>query len=197
MAYRQTPAVKARLAQTREDIVAAATHLVHEYGYAGCAMSAVAERAGIATGTIYRFFPSKGELFAEVFRTACSREVAAVTNSATRESDPVNAVVAAMETFCYRALSDPKMAYALLAEPVDPLVDEQRLQFRAAFSALLATGIIEAIKAGKIPPQDPQLTSAAIVGAVGDALISPLGHRTPAPEVVPQLLTLIRRAIGS
>ena len=38
-------------------------------------MQAVAARAGVATGSVYRHFPSKGDLFAEVFRRASQREL--------------------------------------------------------------------------------------------------------------------------
>ena len=39
-------------------------------------------RAGVATGSVYRHFPSKAELFAEVFRRAAQREVDAVAGAA-------------------------------------------------------------------------------------------------------------------
>lgn len=200
MAYRQTDAVKARLAQTRQDIIAAATSLVHDAGYAGCTMSAVAERAGVATGTLYRFFPSKGELFAEVFRIACAKEVAAASRAAAEYTESRNfeaALVAAAETFCTRALRAPRMAYALLAEPVDPLVEAERLSFRSSYTDLFATVVRAGIAIGQLPPQNPRITGAAIVGAIGESLVYPLGHSSPASDLVPEVLALIRRILGA
>lgn len=49
--------------QTRRDIVTAAGLLFREHGY-GVAMTAIAERAGVAVETIYRIFGSKAQLFA-------------------------------------------------------------------------------------------------------------------------------------
>lgn len=48
---------------TRERIVAAATELFAAQGYDGTTTAAIARRAGIAEGTIYRHFNSKKELF--------------------------------------------------------------------------------------------------------------------------------------
>ena len=46
----------------RELILAAALELFAEHGFAGSAVPLVAEAAGVATGTIYRYFPSKEAL---------------------------------------------------------------------------------------------------------------------------------------
>ncbi|WP_278314690.1 TetR/AcrR family transcriptional regulator [Lolliginicoccus levis] len=200
MAYRQTPAVKARLDQTKRSIVTAATELIHDDGYAGCSMARVAERAGVATGTIYRFFPSKGELFAEVFRIAVAREVAAVTEAGNRAlagCSPHEAALAAVRTFCHRALKSPRLAYALLAEPVDPLVDAERLVFRAAFTDLFATVVDAGIGRGEFPPQDSRISGAAIVGAINDVLLAPLVQHADPAATIAELEAFVSRALGA
>ncbi|WP_425559879.1 TetR/AcrR family transcriptional regulator [Kitasatospora paranensis] len=107
MAYRRTPAVQARLDAQRAAVLQAAVALLAERGYAGCSMAAVAERAGIATGSMYRHFSGKSELAVELFRTVVSREVAAVTEAVARESTPQRRVAAVVETFAARALKAP------------------------------------------------------------------------------------------
>lgn len=52
------------------EILKAALAIFTEHGYAGARLDDVAERAGIAKGTIYLYFSSKEELFAEVVRQA-------------------------------------------------------------------------------------------------------------------------------
>jgi AcrR family transcriptional regulator len=49
-------------------ILDAALDLFCERTFAGCAVPAVAERAGVATGTIYRYFPSKEALLNAVYQ---------------------------------------------------------------------------------------------------------------------------------
>ena len=196
MPYRRTPAVQARLDAQRRALLDAAVEVLAEQGYAGCSMAAVAARAGISTGSVYTHFTSKAELAVELFRTVVGREVAAVSEAAARRGDPAERTVAAVETFAYRALKAPRLAYALLAEPVGPAVDAERLVFRRAFRDVLAAGIAEGVRSGALPPQDPALTSAALVGAVAEALVGPLVETESSPDVVPGLVRLALRAMG-
>lgn len=196
VAYRKTEAVLKKQAMTRERIVRAATELVVEEGYAGCSMVGVARRAEVATGSIYQFFPSKGELFAEVFRTASSREVVAASQAGGDGESARAAILAAVETFCARAMRAPRLAYALIAEPVDPLVEAERLVFHRSYSDILATAIDDAIAAGEIPEQDAGITAAGIVGAISDVLVLPLSRGDTGEKVLPALLAFVDRALG-
>ena len=155
MAYRATERTEARKAAVRERIVAAARELVAHGGYAEAQVAAVAERAGVATGTVYRYFPSKAELFAEVFRHASQREVDAVVAAAAdaRASAPER-IATAVETFARRALRGRRLAWALIAEPVDPAVEAERLVFRRAYRDAFAAVIETGVAAGELPRQD-------------------------------------------
>ncbi|MEU8522783.1 TetR/AcrR family transcriptional regulator [Streptomyces sp. NBC_01216] len=198
MPYRRTPATQARLDERRVRVVDAAVELLAEHGYAGCSMAAVAARAGIATGSVYRHFTGKSELAVEVFRTVVSREVDAVAEAAARPShrDAADRVVAVIETFAHRALKSPRLAYALLAEPVDPAVDAERLVFRRAFRDVFAERIAEGARRGQLPPQDASLTASALVGAGAEALVGPLSEGSAGPDTVPALVTFTLRALG-
>lgn len=59
---------------TRETILEAALHLFAERGFHGTSMPALAERAGVASGTPYRHFDGKGELVNELYRR-CKAEL--------------------------------------------------------------------------------------------------------------------------
>src|SRR4051794_41602533 len=107
MPYRPTAKTEARRAETRERIVRAALDQLAEGGYASASVQAVAARAGVATGTVYRHFPSKSDLFAEVFRRASARELAVMTETAAHEELPARERIAAgAETFARPALAE-------------------------------------------------------------------------------------------
>ena len=121
MPYRPTERTLARNAETRRRIVASARDLIARGGYAEAQIAAVASRARVATGTVYRHFPSKADLFAEVFREASQHEVDAVAAAAGESGgSAVARIAAAVETFARRALRGRRLAWALIAEPAQP-----------------------------------------------------------------------------
>lgn len=177
MPYRPTERTRARLAAARERIVVAALDQLAEGGYASASVAAVARRAGVATGSVYRHFPSKGDLFAEAFRRASQREVDVLRGMADRSEPVANRLAAWVDAFVRRALAEPVRAYALIAEPVDPAVEAERLAFRRAYADLFERALRDGAAAGELPPLDAELTAAAIVGALAEAMVGPLARR--------------------
>lgn len=169
------PVAPGASAPTSERLLFAAREVVEANGYGGASVAAIALRAGVANGTLYRHFGSKAELFVEVFRDVCGREVAAMRAAVDAAgADHVARVLAPLDLFARRALQNRTLAWALLAEPVDAQVDEVRLEYRRTYRELLSGVLREAIDAGALPLQDPELTAAALVGAVGEALVGPV-----------------------
>ncbi|EWM18021.1 TetR/AcrR family transcriptional regulator [Kutzneria sp. 744] len=197
MPYRRTPQVQARLDAQREALLAAAVALLSEQGYAGCSVVGVAARAGVSTGSVYRYFPGKAELVVEVFRGLVGREVQAVEQAADGPGDLIDRVVAIVETFANRALKAPRLAFALLAEPVDAPVEAERLVFRQVFQQAFARHVTEAVKAGVLPPQEAAITAAALVGAVAEVLVGPLSAGVASADTVPNLVRFTLRALGA
>lgn len=189
---------------TRERLLQAARELIEEGGYGASTVAAIADRAGVAAGTLYRHFPSKEELFVELFRAVCDREVAAMRSAAEAmppDASHVDRLVTVLSTFAARALRRPRLAWALIAEPVDPLVDAERLAYRERYRELTADALSAGIEAGELPPQNVSLTAAALVGGCGEALVgplSPLAGSRPANRVILEALgVFVRRAVGA
>jgi AcrR family transcriptional regulator len=201
MAYRRTAPIQARLDAQRSAILGAAIELVAERGYAACSMAAVAACADVATGTVYRHFAGKAELVTELFRTVVTREVDAVRAAAAGPGSVSDRAGAVIDTFAGRALKAPRLAYALLAEPVDPAVDALRLTFRVAYRDVIADLIATGVANGELPPQDPEVVAAALVGAIAEALVGPLssGRENGTgvdPGAVPNLISFALRGLG-
>jgi AcrR family transcriptional regulator len=191
------------LVPTRERLLRAAQELIEEGGYGAASVAAIAERAGVAAGTLYRHFDSKQDLFVEVFRAVCAREERAMRAASVEmvSESHVEALEQVLATFAERALRNPRLAWALIAEPVDPLVDAERLAYRERYAALIAEGLQAGIAGGELPEQNVRLTAAALVGGCGEALVGPLsplaGARPSSEEVVVALRTFVRRAVGA
>ena len=52
----------------RDEIVRATLELIAEHGFHGAPMAMIAEKAGVAAGTIYLYFENKDVLITEVYR---------------------------------------------------------------------------------------------------------------------------------
>ena len=129
MAYRRTENVVRRLAEREQTILDAAQSIAGEEGMGAVQIAAVAQRADIAAGTVYRYFPSKNDLVAEVIAAAAGRELAAMRAAADAAPGPLSALAACIATFAARALQERRLAWAMMAEPVDADIDALRLEF--------------------------------------------------------------------
>ncbi|MEX2107939.1 MAG: TetR/AcrR family transcriptional regulator [Solirubrobacterales bacterium] len=193
------PAATARGGATRERLLRAAVELLEEGGYAAASVAAIAERSDVAAGALYRHFPSKAELFVEVFRTAAEQELAALYEASAGTGSVAEKLDAVVREFTNSALSKPRLAWALGYEPVDPLVDAERLAYRQTYRERLADLLRIGIASGELPAQDVDLTAASLMGAIGEALVSPLspvGEGVRAEELVSSLSRFCQRAVG-
>lgn len=175
MAYRKTDRVEARLADNRNRILAAARSLVSEGGWPEAQISHVAAAADLATGTVYRYFPSKADLFVEVLSTVSQREVDVMKTIVDGPGAPSQRLRAAVSTFVERAMRNSRLAYALIAEPCDPEIDEARLTYRHAISELIRRIVKDGQVAGEFRADiDPSVAATVIVGGFMEGLIGPL-----------------------
>ncbi len=198
MVYRRTEKTIRRLAQRHGAIVAAAREAASEGGMAAVQVAPVAARAGIAAGTVYRYFPSKTHLITALVAAVSEHEIGALQRAAEAAPGPLSALAAAIATFASRAMAQRRLAWAVIGEPVDAQADAVRLVYRKALAAEFQTRIERAIRGGLLPAQDAHLSAAAAVGAVLESLIGPLASASAEGELEPvQALTLyVLRGLG-
>jgi AcrR family transcriptional regulator len=198
MPYRRTESVTRKLAARRDAIVAAARAAASEGGMAAVQIVPVAQRAGIAAGTVYRYFPGKTDLVAALLAEISEREIAAMRGAADVAPGPLSALSAAIMTFAARALRQRRLAYAAIAEPIEAGLDAERLSFRRALAAELGARIAAAVAAKHLPEQEPPLAAAALAGLLIEGLIGPLAPDAAGREraVVQSLALYALRAVG-
>lgn len=200
MPYRRTERVIERLAARRDDILASARAVATAQGLAGVQIVPVAERAGIAAGTVYRYFPAKADLVAALLEQVGDQEVAAMTKAASAAPGPLSGLAAAVTTFAGRALRQRRLVFAMLAEPVEPEIEAQRRACRRAIAAVLESCIRAAIASGRLPEQDARIGADAILGALVEALIGPCADEMADPvrqrDTVQAMVLLALRALG-
>jgi AcrR family transcriptional regulator len=199
MAYRKTPAEIRRLQAAREHLVVCATQVVAEVGWSQASVTAVADAAGIAAGSVYQHFPSKAALAVEVFRRAAGHEVDVLGEVLRGPGTPVERLSRGVRVFARRALENRGLAYALLAAPAEPAVGAERLDFRRRYRALFAEVVEEGMAQGLLPAQNAAVTAAALTGAIGEVLVDPLGTTddNSTEELLTDLIATALRCAGA
>lgn len=174
MVYRRTQQVVKRLAARRSAILVAAREAAVEGGMSAVQIAPVAARANVAAGTVYRYFPSKAELISELIVDVSRDELAAIRRAADAAPGPSSALAAAVTTIAVHIVSHRKLAWGILAEPVDVDVSESRLACRRDIAGEIESRIAAAVRAGHLPAQDTALAATALLGALHESLVGPL-----------------------
>src|SRR5690606_37448924 len=135
-----------------------------------------------------------------VFRSASRREGNKVTQAIQQAGTAQQRLERALAQFARRALPGKQLAWALIAEPIDPLVDKDRLEYRRRYATVLEQVSQEGVQNQEFPPQDARVASAALVGAIAEALVGPLAPRPEAhtldeSQLIPSILKFCIRAI--
>ena len=179
MAYRRTERVEEQLQDKHDRILQAVRQIVSEVGFRGAQIAMVAEAAGVATGTVYRHFPSKGELFAKALALNAQHEVDVVASVAASEGSAASRLSDAVRVFARRAVQARRLAWAMIAEPAEAEVDAARIIYRRAFADVFEKVISDGITAGEFPAQNAAASAACVIGALNEGLIGPLAPEAP------------------
>jgi AcrR family transcriptional regulator len=198
MPYRRTENVARRLTARHDAILAAARQIASEAGMAAVQIAAVADRAGIAAGTVYRYFPAKTDLVTALLTEIAETEIGALRWAAAGAPGPLSALSAVIMIFATRALRDRRLIFAAIGEPIDAELDAARIVFRRSLAAEFAARIAAATADGRLPEQDSARTAAALTGLLIEGLVGPLAPDASGREreTVQSLALTALRALG-
>jgi len=189
MSYRPTEKTEARKKAQHALLLNSALHIVSEQGFKGLTIQAVAQQAEVAIGTVYKYFESKAVLCTEVFQKGTEKEVNQVQLAAFPVDDealdkPSNQtcqarLLNAISIFSERAIEGRKLAYALIAEPVDPMVEAERIKYRRSYAEIFDALLREGVECGEFCQQDTRIIATALVGTLAETVLGPYGTSTP------------------
>jgi AcrR family transcriptional regulator len=168
------PAERADARANRERLLAAAAEVFAERGLSA-EMKEIAERAGVGIGTIYRNFPSKGDLIAAII------------------GDAVDGFERALEDAL--ALEDPEMAVRVFVRGgigvverygglMSVMLDGHAQAVRQAASERIAKMIAGGIRTGRVRADlDPQIAAAMLMSIFTPWSLAAL-RRSHTPEQI-------------
>ncbi|AYA68306.1 TetR/AcrR family transcriptional regulator [Acinetobacter sp. WCHA55] len=175
MSYKRSSLMQERMEQNREAILQSARELIAQGGIKDAQIQAIAERAGVSSGLVYRYFDNKSQVLIEVLSEAIQHEVKILNHIA--ESDELTSkqkLDKAVTTFVKRAMNSPQLAYSLMFEPVDAELEHERFRSKQ----LIKQSIKEILAAGKINGEfgfeDLNTAALCVVGAMTFVVIEPL-----------------------
>ncbi len=175
-----------RRAATRRRLYEAAVTLIAEQGFSATTVDEIAERAGVAKGTVYYNFGGKNDLFERLLRdgvralTASLREAArqAVADGGSRV-DALDATVRAALDFASGNPAFTQLYAAELWRTNRPWQETLRT-VREEATTVLETVLREAVEAGELSAgTDVPLTASALLGMV---LVAALDRQAFRPE---------------
>jgi AcrR family transcriptional regulator len=199
MAYRRTARVETRLADNRARILRAARELVADVGFRGAQIAAIAAAAGLATGSVYRYFPSKADLMVELLRAICAREAEVARAIAAGGGPARERLKDTLRVFVERALKGDRLAYAIVAEPGSLEIEDARQEIKRELTLIFGGLVREVTAEGDAPAQDPDVAGACIVGAMLEGLMGPLARERAATDdeaVAAGIVDFCLRALG-
>lgn len=200
MPYRRTENVVRRLNARHHAILEAARAVAAEGGMAAVQIVPVAQRADIAAGTVYRYFPGKTDLVAALIETLTNDDVAAIRKAADAAPGPLSALAAAIATFAMRVSANRRMVHGLLADAGEAAIDMAQARYRDGIATELAHRIEAASAAGHLPAQDGAMAARAVIGAIVAGLSAPADADISTPpddlSTVQTLALFSLRALG-
>jgi len=169
---------------TREAILDAALDLFVEHGFHGTAVPQLAERAGVAAGTIYRHFASKEALVNALYRQLKGEMAAAIMSDLTVDA-PARETFRTLWRRQVEYVREHPRAFAFLELHHHPYLDEASCAVEDQILRL-TTAIIEPLQQREeLKPAPPMLLVSLVLGAfLGMVRASRDGHLELTPENV-------------
>jgi AcrR family transcriptional regulator len=100
----------------REQILAAATKLFAEHGFADTDTQRLADELGVGKGTLYRYFPSKRELFLAATDRGMRKLVETIDASIADIEDPPTRIAQVVRSYLNFFANHPELCELLISE---------------------------------------------------------------------------------
>jgi AcrR family transcriptional regulator len=144
----------------REEILDAATDLFAEFGYSDAVTKDLAEKLQVGKGTIYRFFPSKRDLFLAAADRVMRRLRVHIDSAIALVDDPVEKIATGTRAFLEFFAEHPKfvelliLERALFKDRTTPTyivhLERNKLRWHGLYQSLIAKGVIREMPVERI-----------------------------------------------
>ena len=183
---------------TRRALLAAAEQVFDEYSFDRASVSEITQRAGVAQGTFYLYFPDKQAIFIELVETLSHGLRAAIAEAVADAPDRIAVERRGFEVF-FDYITEHRSFYKLVRES-EFVAPELFRSYYDGFLEGYVPGLEKAIADGEIGEGiDPEVLAFCLMG-VGEIIglrYVVWGDRPLDPEVFEQVWRFMLRGIGS
>jgi len=144
----------------REQILEAAAAVFAADGYPNTDVQVIADRLGLSKGTVYRYFPSKRDLFFGAVDRGVRRLHEAVTAAGDAEADPLDRIAACVRAYLAHFKKNPELVELLIQERAEFRDREKSVYFehrdaklgpwRGVLAELVAAGRLRGVPVERI-----------------------------------------------
>lgn len=174
MSYKRSSLMQERMEQNRKTILKSARELIAQGGFKDAQIQAIADRAGVSSGLVYRYFTNKSQVLIEILFEAITIEVDILNHIAAGELNATQKLHKAVTTFVRRAMNSPQLAYSLMFEPVDPEIEHARFRTKQMIKESIQEILAEGKASGEFVFEDLNTVALCVVGAMTFVVIEPL-----------------------
>ena len=174
MNYKRSSLMQERMEQNRKSILNSARKLISERGVKDAQIQTIAEQAGVSSGLVYRYFDNKSQVLIEVLSEAINTELLVIDAITESDLTAEQKLHKAVTTFVKRALNSPQLAYSLMFEPVDSLVEHERFRVKQLIKQSIIKILADGNASGEFALEDLNTTALCVVGAMTFVVVEPL-----------------------
>ena len=154
------------MSETRQRLVNAAVEEFAREGYENASISRITQAAGVATGTIYNYFPSKHELMLAILTEIGTAHCASIAGRIRQEDDVSKRAGRLMEVVFAYVGENPQQGRIIftMLQGANLTFKQHMSQVYLPLSRLISEEIlIPGMEKGVFPPMDPTNTTLMIM----------------------------------
>ena len=139
----------------REQILEGGRRAFIAGGFRGTSVPSIAAKAGVSVGLMYRYFPSKEELFLELCISGTPAELEELAENLAPIDDPVERLTVAIDSYfdaLLQAIGAPLVLQALAAAPADERIRQALRRRGDDLRGFSAAFVRDAIVRGELRP---------------------------------------------
>lgn len=165
--------------ETKEKIMQATIRVASARGFANTRTAEIAKEAGVSEGLIFKYYPSKSHLFAEIINLNFGKLKEGIETIIDNQSLTASEKLVNLIHFHFKFFTDEQNIAQLifghsdkksLDFEVEPLVDYAL----RPYSQLIARILTEGIKTGEFRPLNAEVVASALIGTMQVTLVHQL-----------------------